>query len=285
MVNVPLALVTLVCTLVGVAPDRPAAGPGRASLFSTIDVAGIVLFAGTVVCLLLFLSGLASPTWWLVPLTAVLGAAMVAWERRTARPLIDVRMLGRNRRLLRTYIRQAVVALGTYTALYGLSQWMEESAGYSASQVGLILLPLSAISVVVARLVSGRGWVRWPLILTGVSLVATGAVMLLVTHTSSVLVLLGMSALFGFANGFSGFANQAALYVQAPADEIAVASGLYRTFAYFGAIFSSSLIAIAFGDEATDSGLHGVSYVIAGIGVLVLLMSVLDRAIPGRAER
>ncbi|NUP39354.1 MAG: MFS transporter [Streptomyces sp.] len=285
LVNVPLALVTLVFTLVGVAPDEPPARTGRESLLTAVDAAGIALFAGTIVSLLLFLSDLASPAWWLVPLTLVLGAALVAWERRTARPLIDVRMLGRNRRLLRTYVRQAVVALGTYTALYGLSQWMEESAGYSASQVGLILLPLSGVSIVVARLVSGRGWVRWPLILTGVSLVATGVVMLLVTHTSSVFVLLGMSTLFGFASGFSGFANQAALYVQAPADEIAVASGLYRTFAYFGAIFSSSLIAIAFGHSATDSGLHGVSYVIAGIGVLVLLMSVLDRAIPSRAER
>jgi predicted MFS family arabinose efflux permease len=285
LVNVPLALVTLVFTLIGVAPDAPMARAGREPLFATVDVVGIALFTGTIVGLLLFLSDLTSPTWWLVPLTVALSAALAAWERRTAHPLIDVRMLGRNRRLLRTYIRQAVVALGTYTALYGLSQWMEESAGYSASQVGLILLPLSGISIVVARLVSGRGWVRWPLVLTGVSLVATGAVMLFTTHTSSVLALLGLSALFGFANGFSGFANQAALYVQAPADEIAVASGLFRTFAYVGAIFSSSLIAIAFGDTATDSGLHGVSYVIAAIGVLVLLMSVLDRAIPGRAER
>jgi predicted MFS family arabinose efflux permease len=285
LVNVPLALVTLVFTLIGVAPDRPAAKGSRGSLFTTVDVPGIALFAGTIVSLLLFLSDLTSPTWWLVPVTVVLGAALVAWERRTPSPLVDVRMLGRNQRLLRTYVRQALVSLGTYTALYGTSQWMEESAHYSASQVGLILLPLSGVSVVVARLVSGRGWVRWPLILTGVSLVLTGAVMLLITHTSPVLVLLGMSVLFGFANGFSGYANQATLYVHSPAAEIAVASGLYRTFAYFGAIFSSSLIAIAFGHAATDAGFHAVSYVIAAIGALLLLLTVLDKHIPARADR
>ncbi|WUH93640.1 MFS transporter [Streptomyces sp. NBC_00433] len=285
LVNVPLALVTLVFTLIGVAPDKPLARERHESLFRTVDVPGIALFAGTIVSLLLFLSDLASPTWWLAPVTAVLGAALMAWERRTASPLVDVRMLGRNQRLLRTYVRQALVSLGTYTALYGTSQWMEESAHYSAGQVGLILLPLSGVSVVVARLVSGRGWVRWPLILTGISMVLTGAVMLFITHTSPVVVLLGMSMLFGFANGFSGFANQAALYVQSPASEIAVASGLYRTFAYFGAIFSSSLIAIAFGDAATDAGFHAVSYVITAIGVLVLLMTILDPRIPARAER
>jgi hypothetical protein len=89
----------------------------------------------------------------------------------------------------------------------------------------------------------------------------------MVVTTAIVFILIGMSLLFGFANGFSGFANQAALYVQAPADEIAVASGLYRAFAYFGAIFSSSLIGIAFGSAATDAGFHVVAFVIVGIGV------------------
>ncbi|MCU1403337.1 MAG: transporter, partial [Microbacteriaceae bacterium] len=71
------------------------------------------------------------------------------------------------------------------------------------------------------------------------------------TNHSSVMVMIGMSLLLGFTNGLSGFANQATLYVQAPAEEIAVASGLYRTAGYIGAIFSSSLIGIVFGPAAT----------------------------------
>ncbi len=284
-VNVPLAVITLVFTFVGVAKDEPTANEGRDSLFTTIDVPGILLFAGTITGLLLFLSNLQSPNWWLLPAAAVLCVALIVWERQTRRPLIDVRMLERNRQLLRTYLRQAVVALGIYTALYGTSQWMEQSAHYTASQVGLILLPLSGISIVVARLVSARGLVRGPLILTGVSLLLTGGIMLVITHSSSVLILIGMSLLFGLANGFSGFANQAALYVQAPAAEIAVASGLYRTFAYFGAIFSSSLIGIAFGSAATDAGFHVIAFVIVGIGVAVLVLTILDNKIPWRANK
>lgn len=42
-------------------------------------------------------------------------------------------------------LRQSIVSLGIYTALYGTSQWMEGAAHYTASQVGLILLPLSVI--------------------------------------------------------------------------------------------------------------------------------------------
>jgi hypothetical protein len=89
-----------------------------------------------------------------------------------------------------------------------------------------------------------------------------------------------MSLLLGFTNGFSGFANQATLYTQTPADEIAVASGLYRTFGYIGAIFSSSLIGITFGPAATDSGLHALAWVLGGLGAAVLALTVLDRSIP-----
>lgn len=285
LVNVPLALLTLVCTLVGV-PKEGRPQVERRSLATTVDVVGIALFAATIIGLLVFLSGIdQQPRWWLLAAALALGGALVGWERRAPKPLIDVRMLAHNPSVLRTYIRQTLVSLGTYTALYGLSQWMEGAAHYSASQVGLILLPLSGVSVVLARMVSNKGWVKVPLVLSGVCLVLTGVVMLTITHSSAVILLIGMSLLFGFANGFSGYANQATLYLQSSAKDIAVASGLYRTFTYFGAIFSSSLIAIAFGNTATDHGLHAVAFVIAGIGALTGLMALLDRRIPRHAEQ
>ena len=284
LVNLPLALFTLALTLYGVPKDGPSSeARGDRSLFLAVDVPGIALFAGTIGSMLIFLAGLTDPVWWLLAASVVLGAALVAWERRAPKPLVDVRMLARNTRLLRTYVRQMLASLGVYIALYGTSQWMEDAGHYSASQVGLLLLPLSAVSILIARVVSDRGWVRVPLILTGICLVATGIVMFAITHTSGVVALIGMSLLFGLANGFSGYANQAALYTQSAAGEIAVASGLYRTFVYIGAIFSSSLIGIAFGHTATDSGLHVIAGVILGIGVLIAFLAALDRAIPSRA--
>ncbi|UFS58461.1 MFS transporter [Subtercola endophyticus] len=284
-VNIPLALVTFVLTLVGVAKDERMPRSSRGSILRAVDVPGILLFAGAVTSGLLFLGSLASPTWWLLPVVVVVLAAFLLWERRASSPLIDVRMLGANRPLQRTYLRQTLVSLGIYSTLYGTSQWMEQSAGLTPTEVGLVLLPLSGLSIIIARVVSRRGWVRWPLILAGVALLLSALVMLFVTGSSGILVLIGMSLLLGFVNGFSGFANQAALYTQAPAGEIAVASGLYRTFAYIGAIFSSSLISITFGAEATDAGLHVLAWVLGGIGALVLLLAVFDRAIPAVAAK
>jgi hypothetical protein len=89
-----------------------------------------------------------------------------------------------------------------------------------------------------------------------------------------------MTLLFGVTNGLGSFANQTTLYLQAPAAEIAVASGLYRTFSYVGAIFSSSLIGITFAKQATDAGLHALAWVLVGIGAVVALLVVFDRTLP-----
>ena len=59
-----------------------------------------------------------------------------------------------------------------------------------------------------------------------------------------------------------------------------MASGLYRTFMYFGAIFSSSLIGIAFGARATDGGLHIAGWAVVVIGAALIAMTVADRRIP-----
>ena len=279
-VNIPLAIVTFVFTLLGVEKDAPRERQGSRALIASIDIPGIVLFAGTIVSLLVFLSDLSSPLWWLLPVIVVFGAGLILWERRVAKPLIDVRMLAGNRPLQRTYLRQTLSALVVYSVLYGTSQWMEQVAGYSATAVGLILLPLSGLSIVIARVASTRGWVRWPLVIGAVSVLLSALMMQFMNGGSSIWVLIGMSLLLGCANGFTGFANQATLYVQAPAEEIAVASGLYRTFAYLGAIFSSSLIGITFGRQATDAGLHTLGWVLGGIGVLLLVITVVDRRIP-----
>jgi MFS family permease len=277
-INIPLAIIVFVLTSIGVAKDDPI--PSRGNVLAAVDVLGILLFAGSVASILVFLSNLAAPVWWLVGVFVLLLAALVLWERRTASPLIDVRMLARNLPLQRTYVRQFLVGLGTYSALYGTSQWMEQSAKLSPGAVGLILIPFSATSIVLARIISGRGWIKGPLIVAGAAMVATALVVMQLHHDSSILLMIGMTLLFGIMNGFSSFANQASLYVFAPAEEIAVASGLSRTFSYIGAIFSSSLIGITFGKAATDAGLHALAWVLVGIGIASALLVLLDRRLP-----
>lgn len=283
-VNIPLAIISIALTLVGVAKDDPIPRRRAGVLLASIDIPGIALFGATITSLLIFLSDLDTPIWWLGAIAVLLGAALLLWERRIERPLIDVRMLARRKHLQRTYLRQILISLGTYVILYGASQWMEQSRGLSASMVGLVLIPLSVLSVLVARFVSDRGWVRWPLILSGVALVLAACVMLLVTQQSGIAVLIGMTLLVGLTNGLGGFANQATLYIQSPAEEIAVGAGLLRTSTNLAAIFSSSIIGITFGAVATDAGFHTLAWTMLGIGIFMVVLTAFDRAIPRHAN-
>jgi predicted MFS family arabinose efflux permease len=283
-VNVPLALVVLGFTLFGVAKDDPMPHESFRSVVTAIDIPGIALFAGSIVSLLVFLTDLSSPLWWLLAASVVLFVGLGFWERRLARPLIDVRMLAGNRPLQRTYLRQFLTQLASYTVLYGISQWMEQGRGLGPETVGLVLVPFSLVSIVIARVVSGKGWVRWPLIISAVGLVLLAGVILFITSESSILLLVGMTLIVGVINGFNGYGSQATLYLQAPADGIAVASGLLRTAAYVGAIFSSSLIGLTFGSAATDAGLHVLAFVFGGIGLALVALTVADTSIPRVAK-
>ena len=281
-VNVPLAVLVIAFAAVAVERDGEQPRRGVGATVSALDLPGIALFAGTVVALLVVLGDLARPRWWLLAGAVVLGVLLVLRERRTPTPLIDVVLLGRDRPLQRTYGRQLLAGLGMYTALYGASQWLEAAAGYPPAQVGLIMLPLSLASIAAARLVSTRGWVRGPLLVGAAMLVAGGVLMLAVHAGSPVTVLVGMTVLLGLATGFSNVSNQTALYVQTAGSDIATASGLFRTFAYIGAIFSSSLITLTFGPRVGDPGFHHLGWAVVGIGLASLLLTGLDRAIPVR---
>ncbi len=280
LVNVPLAIGVFLFAFFGIESDGPLAQRGGRRAVAAIDLPGIGLFAATVLSLLVFFTDIRHPIWWLLGVFAVALTGLILRERRSPSPLIDVRMLAANRPLQRTYLRLVIVGLGMYTGLYGISQWLQDAAGYSAGVVGLIMVPLSLTGIVLARLNSTRGWVRVPLVVGAAALSATGLAMLGLDSASPLVALLGLSVLFGIPNGLSSFANQAALYVQAPADEIAVAAGLQRTSAYLGAIFSSSIIGLAFGAKVSDAGFHILAWVVIGIGVAGLLLTVLDRRIP-----
>ena len=284
IVNIPLAIVGIVLTLVGVPADTPDPNARKQPLLRALDPLGIVLFAGTIIALLLFLSDLTHPAWEDIPIVVVLAAATFVWERRARNPFIDLRMLARNRPLVRTYLRVLVTMLAVYSVLYGLSQWMEEGRGLAAITVGLLLLPMNVIGALASALIGRRNWVRIPLIVVGGTILAGGVLLIFVTSAVPIWLLILLSLVFGLSNGLGSVANQTALYAQAPDDEIGVASGLLRTASYIGAIFSSSLIGLAFGARATDAGLHTIAFVFAGLGVALALLAILDRRIPTVAE-
>ncbi|HEY2673436.1 MAG TPA: MFS transporter [Rugosimonospora sp.] len=287
LINVPITFVALAMAVFWIPRDRPAEGPMRArEVASRIDVIGIAGFGGAMTALLVFLMSLPHPNVIALAVTVVVGGALVAWELRAETPFFDVRQLVSNPALTRTYVRSGLTLLGVYTVLYGISQWLEASRGYSAEQAGLLILPMGALAALISRPVSRRNLVRSPLIAAAASMLVGSIGVFFFTAHSPAILLVGVTLVFGITIGTTSVGNQTALYAQAPPGEVGTASGLFRTFSYVGSIASATITGIAFRTSVTDSGLHTVAVILVAVAAAVLLMTLADRHLkdPARPE-
>ena len=282
LVNVPFALAGLMMMLAWIPPDGPRReNDGRRTL-AILDVAGIVLFAGCITSLLLFTRSIEhpQPDWVALAVAVAAAVALVAWEMRAMTPFFDVRALGENRALSRTYIRNGITMLGGYCVTYGLTLWLQEAKGVSATSAGLIMLPMAAVGVLITRPVSRRNLVRGPLIAGAVASLLMAVMLSRVTLATPLVVIVAATMVLGLMLGLCGTGNQAALYVQSSSAHISTAAGLLRTFMSFGAIASSTVVSLSYSDGVSDHGLHEISLILIATSVVVLALTLADRRLP-----
>jgi MFS family permease len=229
--------------------------------------------------LLVFLLSLPRPDWIALAISIVVAAALVAWELRATNPFLDVRLLASNGVLTRTYLRNGLTLLGVYVILYGLTQWVEVAHGLSAFDAGLALIPMGVCSAITARVVSHNMRLRLSLTVSAVLLLIGAVGTIFLTRHSPLAAIIAVTAVFGLASGSSSVTNQAALYEAAPPESVGTASGLLRTFGYVGSIASATITGLAFHTKVNDTGLHHISLILIGIGIVVLLMTALDRGL------
>ncbi|MGO4429948.1 MFS transporter, partial [Streptomyces sp. MCAF7] len=128
-VNIPLAVAGLILGARRL-PKAPPPDPSeRGGERIRLDLAGMALFAVTLVALLLFLMQPRADRWYLPVLVAVAATGFTVRELRAAEPFIDLRVLGGNRPLVLTYGRTVLAAVVSYVFLYGYPQWLEEGRG------------------------------------------------------------------------------------------------------------------------------------------------------------
>jgi MFS family permease len=275
LVNVPLAVAGIASVLSWLPADEQRVEVARA--WRELDAPGLVLFAGALTALVLFLMSLASPNWWLAGVTAALLAMLTAREMGERTPFLDVRMLARNRALTTTYIRFGITMLITYGFIYGWIPWLEQSIGLSAAAAGLLMVPSFAVAAVVSALAARHRRV-WPLLVAGAATLTIGSAgLLLLTGRSPLWLLLAISVVFGAQNGLNIVTNQTAMYAQAPANSTGAAAGMLRTFMYLGAITSASVISLSFGHAATDLGLHHLAVILTVAAAALLVAILADR--------
>ncbi|TCK20830.1 MFS transporter [Pseudonocardia endophytica] len=279
-VNVPLAIACLVLGWMRLPRERTVpTGPGRT------DPPGMVLFAATLLGLMLFLMRPQPAHWYLVALAVLAAVGLVVRERRAAEPFVDLRVLAGNRPLLATYSRQVLSYVVSYALLYGYTLWLQQTRGLSPTVAGLMLLPMSAVAIGVSAATGRRPELRGKLLAGSVALVAVCALLLTLDARSPIWLIVVIAALAGVPQGLNNLANQNALYAQADPERMGSSAGLLRTCMYLGAIVSSAVTAAAFPVSADTPGLHVLALVMGGCAVALLALVVVDRSLPARVSR
>jgi MFS family permease len=277
-VNVPVTVAAFIMALLWIERD-PDTLRGRSAreVVTRIDLAGIAGFGGAMTALLVFLLSLPKADWTALSVSVVVAAGLVYWELRASNPFLDVRLLASNLVLTRTYLRYGLTLLGSYVILYGLTQWLEAAHGLSAYEAGLALIPMGVLSGLTARVVSRHVRLRLSLTVSALIMLVGATSTLFLTSRSPLIAIIGVTGLFGLMTGSSSVTNQTALYRESPPEKLGTASGLLRTFGYIGSIASATITGLVFRTRTDDSGLHHASLIMIGVGVVVLLMTVLDR--------
>jgi len=282
LINLPVAVVALAATLAWVEPDGPLQRSSVREISARLDLIGILGFAAAMLALLVFLFELPTAHWWVLGLSVVLWIAHLAWELRASAPFIDLRLLGSRPALSATYARFGLAMLCQYVVLYGITQWIETVRGYSESESGALLLPMTLVSGVVIIPISRRNLVRGPAIAAALTTLAGSACVLLLDADAWVGMVLVVTILFGVAVGFAAAGNQTALYLHAPAEQLGTASGLLRTFGYVGSIASSAITGMVFREQVSDQGVHLIAWIMIGVSVALTVLTLADRTLLAR---
>ncbi|GAA2451896.1 MFS transporter [Streptomyces pulveraceus] len=277
--NIPLAAAALVLGALRLPKTSHTLPGGRKGAVARLDLPGIGLFAAMLVTLLLFLMNLSVESLYLLAMSVLAAVAFARRELHVDEPFIDLRVLGGNAPLLATYGRSLVAYIVSYAFLYGFTQWAEEGRGLSASEAGLVQLPMFALAIVVSTLTGRRKGVRGKLVVGAVGQIVACVLLLSLHGNSPVWMLFAVALLFGVPQGLNSLALQNSLYRQADPERMGASSGLLRTSAYMGSMVASAASARAFGQHAGTGGMHELAWVMTGAAVLYLLSTVVDRSL------
>jgi MFS family permease len=263
-----------------------------------LDVVGAVLLGTGLAGVLLALSeaetwGPGSPVLWALAGGALLVLALwLAWESRTASPLVDLR-LARGRVAGTAHVAALLVGLANYLLLATIpilaQAPADHGAGFGTSIVvaGLILLPFSLASLVggrVTRAFADRAATRRVLPLA--ALVQGAAFLLFLVLRDQLWELFVLMAVAGLGVGAAFAAFPALIISTVPASETGSAMSLNQVLRYVGFATGSALTAtlLAAATPAGASSPAGSGYrAIAIVGLAVcLLTAAATWLIPGR---
>ncbi|HET9823565.1 MAG TPA: MFS transporter [Burkholderiaceae bacterium] len=271
LANLPIAAALLALGMRVLPRTRP---PSAASPF---DVGGLLLLCLVLSALVLGITRVADDLigqrlwpWWLGA-AALLLPLLVAWERRSAQPLIPIDLFA-NRRLARAYVLTAGAGFGMGSVIF-LTSIATLAHGVTPARAGFVLLPMVLCSML-ASTISGRQLHRLgpgPLLVAGFGCLALG-------YAASALaggplwVFLAATMPVGLGVGVVvGGALRSVAIDEAPPQVRGAAQGLINIFTSVGTLLAAAVVgAVA---DFAGGGADGFGHAYLGVAACMLLMA------------
>jgi MFS family permease len=220
-------------------------GEGAAERKEEFDAAGASIFALFLFGLMFGLSRLPRPSGlWILLAGLGTGAAFVAWEVRTAFPVLDINLFRRNAVFAFSNLAALINYSATFAVTYFISLYLQEVKGLSPREAGTILVVQPAIMAVFSPLTGRLSDKVEPRLLAsaGMALSAVGLFLFafLTTGTTTAYVAAGLAFL---GSGFALFSspNVNAIMSSVGGGTYGVASATLATMRLTGQMLSMGL--------------------------------------------
>ena len=283
MVNVPIGITVIGLTALYV-PESRAPRPRR---LDPVGQALVIVALATITYALIEAPAagwLSAQTIALALLSLVSFAALVAWELRRDEPLLEMRFFGSA-----PFASASATAILLFVALGGFlflnTLYLQEVRGLSPLQAGLYTLPMAGVMVLMAPLsglvISSRG-TRVPLVVGGLALVASGALLTGLTRNTPFAVLILAYLLFGLGSGMVNPPITNTAIAGMPSAQAGVAGAVASTgrqigqtlgVALFGALAGSGAGVISTGFPAAT---HSSWWIVLGVGSCVVVLGLMS---------
>jgi EmrB/QacA subfamily drug resistance transporter len=220
---------------------------------------------------------------------AILVAAFVAWELRTASPMLPMQFF-RNRTFALTNVASLFMFFGMFGSIFLLAQFFQTVQHYSPLQSGLRILPWTAMPIFIAPIagalsdrIGGQRLMAVGLALQSAGLIWIAAVSSVTTPYVDLVVPFVLSG-FGMSLFFAPVANVVLSSVR-PEDE-GKASGANNAIRELGGVFGVAVLASVFasagGYRTPETFVHGLTTAVYIGGGLVAVGAVAAALIKQR---
>ncbi|MGV9826992.1 MFS transporter [Gordonia sp. NPDC003429] len=206
----------------------------------------------------------------------------LAWERRHSDPFIDLRFFRSV-----PFSSATIIAICAFAGwggfLFLMSLYLQEIRGFSAVGTGAMLVP-PAVAVLICSPLSGRAVARWgtrpSLVIAGIALLVSSALMLTIDDATSIPVIATIFAVFGLGFGMINAPITNSAVAGMPRHRAGAASAVASTSRQIGVSLGVALAGSVTGLATSATGAHFTDamdtmwYIVIGFSATILALGV-----------